>query len=1371
MSIKSFAKLALKKIFKVCVLDKDVDQYCHRFYWKNKKQIKQHPLLAFSYMLRLNIAQWRQMPLDTVYLSSCFERFNNSNRSKKKIVKKGNVDSSVKQSAKPKKIASSQLIYTFKTVPRLTLEEFKEKIQKYEVISFDIFDTLIYRTVELPEDVFSLVGIKCNYPDFRKWRVEAEKRARVENDYKFGSREVTLKDIYQILYRKYSVPSSVMEVEEETELERLIPNPYMQNLYYVALTEGKTVVLTTDMYLSKEFIEKVLHSCGYRDYSRIYLSNEYKLRKGDGTLQKKLIEDFSTEKILHIGDSLNGDYEKFIANGISAIHNPSPRVDQRPNFLGDNLYASTYQALISNELNSGCWANDQYFTHGFRVAGILAFGFSQFVNYIAKTKKVDKILFCARDCFIIDKVYKRYFNSVPSEYLQISRRAIFKVTLDQNFNDYIGRCLLKYYDLYKNRTVQDYFVETGFDFLVPLLEQSDIDKYFYLSNFKKEDIEEFVISNKDAIKSHFEDSKQAARAYFEKLIGDARKILVVDIGWSGTCIRAFEDFIKSNINEHISVCGALMCTSRNRFVTEKIISGQWASYTYSPVNNMDITREIMPGKTSSEKQDLLHIPLEYIFTAPQPTLLAYSTNGFIYDQNIPPNINQIQSIQNGILKFCELYKKYVKDFTGFVPGNTAISPYRTMLKDLNYIHSIYKDFIYDSVKPISDKNSDYISWHRFMVTQGFYKDEICQPTPILGNDKRRSILFVSPEMIYTGAPRSLLRMVNVAIKLGYKPTVWTAVSGPFEKEFQQYGIHVQEVPESELAKLDKKQLASQFGMVVCNTIVTDRYAEYFEDICPVCWYIREATNIPDFIIRNEKRKNYLSRSKSIYCVSDYARKAIQKYTHEEVRVIKNCVEDEIDLATNYQAGRGDKVKFIQMGTIEYRKGYDVLFAAYMSMPESYRKRSEVYFAGGFINSAGAYASNLFAKIKKEDGIHYLGLIKGESKKIKTISEMDVVVVASRDESCSLVALEGTMLSKPLVVTENVGAKYMVDIENGYVVETGSVQSLKTAMMKLIDNRTRLYEMGRHSREMYMQKANMEAYTKELKKLFELTNEKLVESNEIVISKNNPAQLENVVVSLTSYPARIQFVSSTVQSILKQTVLPKKILLWLYREEFQNIELPKDLLDLEEANRDIFEIHWVNENLKPHKKYFYAAQEFWNSAIITVDDDQVYPSNLVETLVLSYMKNPDCIHCNRANLMTFREDGSLRPYSRWIMSYRSLLDTPSAQLLPTGVGGVLYPPHCIPLEALDIKGIKDICLNQDDLWLKMWTLKNGYKVVVPRNFVLPQQIDNSQDFALWRLNVYNGGNDTNCQKILTFIKDKGVDINLLLDLIRRDRSLL
>ena len=99
--------------------------------------------------------------------------------------------------------------------------------------------------------------------------------------------------------------------------------------------------------------------------------------------------------------------------------------------------------------------------------------------------------------------------------------------------------------------------------------------------------------------------------------------------------------------------------------------------------------------------------------------------------------------------------------------------------------------------------------------------------------------------------------------------------------------------------------------------------------------------------------------------------------------------------------------------------------------------------------------------------------------------MDVVVVASRDESCSLVALEGAMLSKPLIVTENVGAKYMVSEENGMVVKTADVNDLMTAMMQMIDRKSELAKMGAASRKMYDTYASMQSYTQDMKKMYAL----------------------------------------------------------------------------------------------------------------------------------------------------------------------------------------------------------------------------------------------------------------------------------------------
>lgn len=88
-----------------------------------------------------------------------------------------------------------------------------------------------------------------------------------------------------------------------------------------------------------------------------------------------------------------------------------------------------------------------------------------------------------------------------------------------------------------------------------------------------------------------------------------------------------------------------------------------------------------------------------------------------------------------------------------------------------------------------------------------------------------------------------------------------------------------------------------------------------------------------------------------------------------------------------------------------------------------------------------------------------------------------MVVPSRDESCSLVALEGAMMSKPLILTENIGAKYILDENSGWLVKTGSVDSLKNAFIQAYKNKNKLDAMGANSRNNYLQTSTYEIYEK------------------------------------------------------------------------------------------------------------------------------------------------------------------------------------------------------------------------------------------------------------------------------------------------------
>ena len=230
---------------------------------------------------------------------------------------------------------------------------------------------------------------------------------------------------------------------------------------------------------------------------------------------------------------------------------------------------------------------------------------------------------------------------------------------------------------------------------------------------------------------------------------------------------------------------------------------------------------------------------------------------------------------------------------------------------------------------------------------------------------------------------------------------------------------------------------------------------------------------------------------------------------------------------------------------------------------------------------------------------------------------------------------------------------------------------------------------------------------------------------------NPA---GVVVSLTSYGKRLDIVHLTILSLMRQSVRPDRIILWL--DVVGPDALPDSLKRLEGYGLDI---RCGCENLKGHKKYFWALREFADSCVITVDDDVMYPGDTVESLVAAHRRYPDAVVARRVNRMV-AADGGLAPYAEWEFGWHDD-DSPRDDLLATGVGGVLYPPHCFNDQAFDLGPIANTGLGNDDLWLKANEIVEGRKVAwAPCDRIHPYQIASGQDAGLCVTNVRGGGND-------------------------------
>lgn len=236
-----------------------------------------------------------------------------------------------------------------------------------------------------------------------------------------------------------------------------------------------------------------------------------------------------------------------------------------------------------------------------------------------------------------------------------------------------------------------------------------------------------------------------------------------------------------------------------------------------------------------------------------------------------------------------------------------------------------------------------------------------------------------------------------------------------------------------------------------------------------------------------------------------------------------------------------------------------------------------------------------------------------------------------------------------------------------------------------------------------------------------------------------------IVSLTSYPKRINVVHEVIESLLGQTFKVKKIVLWLAESQFPNREkdLPKNLLDLNEANFN-FEIGWC-EDLRSYKKLIPTLKKYPNTVIITVDDDLIYDKTMIEKLYKTHLKYPKDIICHRAHYILFNKK-EIKPYKEWLFDCQC--KKASFNLFQTGAGAVLYPIGCFYKDITNATLFKNLSFDTDDIWFWAMSVLNNTKIrFANKNISSLNYIAGTQNDGLCINNVDNGNNDKNIQKVL------------------------
>lgn len=451
---------------------------------------------------------------------------------------------------------------------------------KTQVVSFDVFDTLIKRLVLRPSDVFELLSNEVNTHfelkniDFVALRKNAEIRARLHLTSKNPLREeITLDEIYTCLENETVFSHACLEwaKAKEIELEQELCCAKETGMYLFALAKqaSKKIILVSDMYLPSAIIEDIVQKAGYLDYEKCYVSSEIGLTKAKGTLYpavQKMLNINKADAIVHIGDNWESDVVNAKSAGWRSYHiaKTEDLLFNRNGgvYTGNAIYRVCYHNGMCIDLRTidcflgmrcmlGLMAN-KVFDHHYTLTnpksdynadpqriGYMTFGphllsLAEWIRKKAIEEKIPTIHFVARDGYIAKQAFEILYDDgkVQTNYIHLSRKALLLASIQKEED---------FYSLIQKVLITGFSVKKMAEYFKPILRDDNDYKHVFSSyGISLEKTFEDIPSFNAAIKIYIEQliSMEKLRIYQLSLREYFRQIVkpgdyIFDVGYSG----------------------------------------------------------------------------------------------------------------------------------------------------------------------------------------------------------------------------------------------------------------------------------------------------------------------------------------------------------------------------------------------------------------------------------------------------------------------------------------------------------------------------------------------------------------------------------------------------------------------------------------------------------------------------------------------------------------------------------------------------------------------------------------------------------------------------------------------------------------------
>lgn len=440
---------------------------------------------------------------------------------------------------------------------------------RFEVVSFDIFDTLLHRLVLAPVDVFELIQLRAfedprsllnsKYLDgFAQARMRAEAAARAHRITEHGGEgEITFDEIYDQWMQETGAARELADwlkaLELDCEARLLHASTEGKTIYDAARATGSTILLISDMYLPSDFLRNVLVSQGFEGAADIplYVSGEVRLSKHMGTLYGH-VGQAEGQTVgthwLHVGDNSHGDVAKAREAGLSAYHATWAKIRNvqtvRSAAHGCGSFVQSLVTAMKEPHACSRMPQDPLERIGYQVWGPMLFGFVCWLLSEFKQKKIQHVVFVARDGWLMSKLMLRCLENLPdlnwtSEYLYMSRKTGYKTGV-RDWHPERAR----YYVSGKSQTsAKRVFAAAGIqakDFLGVLQSCgiNDIDAILLKEQDKKSVVQALNAAHMDILRQNAAMRKTFGSFYDNAMEGRSR-VALVDIGWVGNIQRCF----------------------------------------------------------------------------------------------------------------------------------------------------------------------------------------------------------------------------------------------------------------------------------------------------------------------------------------------------------------------------------------------------------------------------------------------------------------------------------------------------------------------------------------------------------------------------------------------------------------------------------------------------------------------------------------------------------------------------------------------------------------------------------------------------------------------------------------------------------------